>query len=248
MAKLEGKVALITGGARGMGAEHVRRFVAEGAKVFFTDILEEEGKALEAQLGANAKFMKQDVTSEEEWKTVIAEAEKTFGPINILVNNAGIATSGSIEDMSLDAFMNVIKVNQVSVFLGMKYVLPSMKKAGSGSIINISSINGLKATAGSAAYSASKFAVRAMTQSAALEFIQYGIRVNSVHPGLISTPMLAGDTEEAKAAIDRMAEAIPMKRIARPEEVTNLVLFLASEESSYCTGAAFVVDGGILLV
>lgn len=245
MGRLEGKVALITGGARGMGAEHVRRFVAEGAKVLFSDVLVKEGKALEAQLGNKAKFIKQDVTSEEEWKMAVSEAENTFGPVNILVNNAGIVINDLIENMSLDTYMKVINVNQVSIFLGMKYVLPSMKKAGSGSIVNISSIAGIKASPATAAYSSSKFAVRALTQTAALEFAPYGIRVNSIHPGLIDTDMIKGD--DVKDAVNKIAQSLPLRRVARPEEVTNLLLFLASDESSYCTGSEFVVDGGALI-
>lgn len=241
MGRLDGKVAVITGGARGMGAEHVRVFVAEGAKVLFTDILVKEGEALAADLGGNVRFVRQDVTSEEDWKTVVAEVEKTFGPVNILVNNAGVVLYNSIEAMSLQDYMRVININQVSVFLGMKYILPSMKLAGCGSIINISSIAGLKGTNYGTAYSSSKFAVRGLTQSAALEFAPYCIRVNSVYPGAIETPMLV--QEDTKAKVEAFAQTIPCKRIAKPIEVSKAVLFLASDESSYCIGTDLVVDG-----
>lgn len=244
MGKLDGKVALITGGARGMGAQHVRRFVAEGAKVVFTDILVDEGEELASQVGDNAKFAKHDVTSEEDWKRVVAETEKTFGHVNILVNNAGIVMNKPIEATSLEEFVRVVNVNQVSVFLGMKYVLSSMKAAGNGSIINVSSLNGLKGTGNTAAYSSSKFGVRGLTHAAALEFADYGIRVNSIHPGAIETPMLV--TEETKAAVEMFAKTIPLKRIAKADEVSSVVVFLASDESSYCTGSEFSVDGGAL--
>ncbi|WP_418792113.1 glucose 1-dehydrogenase [Phosphitispora sp. TUW77] len=244
MGKLDGKVAIITGGARGMGASHVRTFVAEGAKVFFIDILDKEGEALAAELGDNVKFAKLNVAIEEDWKTIVAEAEKAFGYINILVNNVGILLYSPIEAMSLEEYQNVINYNQLSVFLGMKYVLPSMKLAGNGSIINISSINGIKGTGNTAGYSSSKFAVRGLTQVAALEFAPYGIRVNSVHPGAIATPMIL--QEGAKEAIKQFAQLIPLKRVGKPEEVSTLVLFLASDDSGFCTGAEFIIDGGSL--
>ncbi|MBO0992838.1 SDR family NAD(P)-dependent oxidoreductase [Bacillus sp. SD088] len=242
MGKLVGKVAIITGGARGMGASHVRQFVKEGAKVVFTDILVEEGEALAKELGDNAKFIRQDVTKAKDWDQVVAETEEAFGPINILVNNAGIAFHKLIEQMTEEEYRKVMDINQVSVFLGMKAVLSSMRKTENGSIVNISSINGLKGSVAAVAYSASKFAVRGMNKSAALEFAPYGIRVNSVHPGAIATPMIV--QEDNKEMVEEFAQTIPLKRIAKPEEVTNMVLFLASDDSSYCTGSEFVVDGG----
>ncbi|GIN72718.1 3-alpha-(or 20-beta)-hydroxysteroid dehydrogenase [Bacillus sp. J14TS2] len=242
MGKLVGKVAIITGGARGMGASHVRQFVKEGAKVVFTDILVEEGEALAKELGDNAKFIRQDVTRAKDWDQVVAETEEAFGPINILVNNAGIAFHKLIEQMTEEEYRKVMDINQVSVFLGMKAVLSSMRKTENGSIVNISSINGLKGSVAAVAYSASKFAVRGMNKAAALEFAPYGIRVNSVHPGAIATPMIV--QEDNKEMVEEFAQTIPLKRIAKPEEVTNMVLFLASDDSSYCTGSEFVVDGG----
>ncbi|WP_027108197.1 glucose 1-dehydrogenase [Lacticigenium naphthae] len=241
MNRLSGKVAIITGAARGMGATHARRFIDEGAKVVLTDILEKEGNALAETLGENAHFISHDVTKSEEWKNVIEETEKHFGPVSILVNNAGISMNKSLFDLSEDDYMNIVKINQLSVFLGIKYVVPSMEKAKIGSIINISSINGL--VGGAFGYTDTKFAVRGLTKAAALNLTQLGIRANSVHPGVIETPMISqGDS---KAAIEEFAKFIPMRRIAKPEEVTNLVLFLASDESSYSTGSEFIVDGGI---
>jgi 3alpha(or 20beta)-hydroxysteroid dehydrogenase len=244
MARLAGKVAIITGAAQGMGAAHARRFVAEGAKVVLTDILEEKGSQLAAELGENALFVKHDVTSQEDWARVIAATEEKFGPANVLVNNAGISVAKSILQMSLEEYLRIVNINQVSVFLGMKTVIPSMQKAGGGSIVNISSINGI--VGGAIGYTDTKFAVRGMTKAAMVECSYYGIRVNSVHPGVIATPMI--EQEDAKAAIQEFAKSIPLKRIAQPEEVTNLVLFLASDESSYTTGAEFVVDGGITAI
>lgn len=241
MGKLENKVAIVTGGARGMGAAHVRRFVQEGAKVIFTDINEEGGLSLEKELEGKAKFVKQDVTKAEDWKRVVDEAEKTFGPVNILVNNAGISISKSIFEITEEEYRRLIDINQVSVFLGIKAVLPSMQKTGNGSIINISSINGL--VGGAVGYTDSKFAVRGLTKAVALQLAALGIRVNSVHPGVIETPMVTeGDAVEV---IKEFAKHIPLQRMAQPEEVTNLVLYLASDESSYSTGSEFVVDGGL---
>ena len=241
MTRLANKVAIITGGARGMGESHARKFISEGAKVIITDLNEELGSALANELGENALFIKQDVSSEADWANVIEKAEGTFGSVNILVNNAGISVNSSIEAMSLEQYMKIVNINQVSVFLGMKAVIGSMRKAGSGSIVNISSINGL--IAGAIGYTDTKFAVRGMTKAAAMEFSHSNVRVNSVHPGVIETPMIKqGDSE---AQIREYAKYIPLKRVAQPEEVTNLVLFLASDEASYCTAGEYVVDGGI---
>jgi 3alpha(or 20beta)-hydroxysteroid dehydrogenase len=241
MGRLDGKVAIVTGGARGMGASHVKRFVKEGAKVVFTDINAEGGKALEAELGENVKFVQQDVTKADDWKRVIEEAENTFGPVNILVNNAGISMSKSLMEITEEEYRRIIDINQVSVFLGTKAVVPSMQKAGGGSIINISSINGI--VGGAIGYTDSKFAVRGFTKAAALQLAHLGIRVNSVHPGVIETPMVTqGDAVEV---IKEFAKQIPVGRMAQPEEVSNLVLYLASDESSYSTGSEFVIDGGL---
>lgn len=241
MERLLNKVAIITGAAAGMGASHARKFVEEGAKVVLTDLNEEAGSALAKELGENAMFIKQDVSSEADWETVVAETENAFGPVNILVNNAGISMNNAIENTTLNQYMKIININQVSVFLGMKAVVASMKKTENGSIVNISSMNGL--VAGAIGYTDTKFAVRGMTKAAAMDFARYGIRVNSVHPGVIETPMVTqGDAVEV---IKEFAKHIPLKRVAKSEEVTSLVLFLASEESSYSTGSEFVVDGGL---
>jgi 3alpha(or 20beta)-hydroxysteroid dehydrogenase len=238
--RLEGKVAVITGGARGMGASHVRRFVKEGARVVFTDILDIDGETLASELGGNAKFIKHDVTSASDWEYVIQKTEESFGSIDILVNNAGISVpEENLEDVEETIFRKVIDVNQISVFLGMKAVVPSMKKAGGGSIVNISSLAGIVGGYKLLAYTSSKFAVRGLTKAAALELGDYGIRVNSVHPGFIKTPMTDG------LISDEIQNRIPLRKAGEPEEVTNVVLFLASDESSYSTGAEYIIDGGI---
>lgn len=241
MTRLAGKVAIITGAAQGMGAAHAKLFVEQGAKVVLTDLNEEKGAALAAELGEAALFIKQDVTSEAGWAQVVEQAEAAFGPVNVLVNNAGISLNKFMLELTLDDYMKIVNINQVSVFLGMKAVASSMVKAGGGSIVNISSINGL--VGGAVGYTDTKFAVRGMTKAAALNLAHMGIRVNSVHPGVIATPMIMQD--DAREAIEQFAKSIPLKRVSQPEEVSQVVLFLASDESSYATGSEFVVDGGI---
>ncbi len=241
MARLEGKVAIITGSAQGMGAAHAKKFIEEGAKVVLTDLNEEKGNALAAELGENAIFVKQNVANEEDWKNVVAKAEEAFGPVNVLVNNAGITMAKSITDTSVEDYRKIVEINQVSVFLGIKSVVSSMEKAGQGTIVNISSLNGL--VGGAVGYTDTKFAVRGITKAAALELAPKNIRVNSVHPGVIATPMVV--QEDTKAAVEAFSKMIPMGRVAEPEEVSNLVLYLASEESSYSTGSEFIVDGGM---
>lgn len=245
MKRLQDKVIIVTGGSRGMGESHVRKLVDAGAQVVFTDILVEEGEALAKELGEQVKFVKQDVTSEADWENVIQETEKAFGPVNVLVNNAGMSINKPIVEMTEKEYSKVIQINQTSVFLGMKAVYPSMKKVKNGSIINISSLGGLVARENLIAYSASKFAVRGMTKVAAVEFGKDGIRVNSVHPGIIETPMVSQDPG-AKAVVESAIPFIPLKRSAQPEEVSDLIVFLSSDESAYSTGAEFVIDGGLL--
>lgn len=241
MARLQDKVIIITGAAQGMGATHARLCIEAGAKVVLTDINTEKGQALAAELGNQALFIQHNVTSEDDWAQVIAATEAHFGTVNVLVNNAGITQSKSILETSLDDYRRILEINQVSVFLGMKAVIPSMQASKQGSIINISSINGL--VGGAIGYTDSKFAVRGMTKAAALECAPFGIRVNSVHPGVIATPMIMqGDT---KAAVEAFAKSIPLRRVAQPEEVSRLVLYLASDDSSYSTGSEFIVDGGL---
>lgn len=241
MARLEGKVAIITGAAQGMGASHARLFISEGAKVVLTDLNEEKGEALASELGENALFIKQNVTSEADWATVVSTTAEHFGSIDVLVNNAGITVSKSLLDTTIEDYRRIVEINQVSVFLGMKAVVPTMQKAGKGSIVNISSINSL--VGGAVGYTDTKFAVRGLTKAAALEFAKNNIRVNSVHPGVIETPMIMqGDT---KAQVEAFVKFIPLQRMAKSEEVSSLVLYLASDESSYSTGSEFVIDGGL---
>lgn len=243
MSRLEHKTAIITGGASGMGAVHARVFVENGAKVVITDINEEAGRKTAENLGKNALFVQQDVTKEEDWERVIAETEKAFGPVDILVNNAGIVIAKPIEHTSLAEYQKVIDINQTGTFLGIKMVLPSMKKTKNGSIINISSIEGLQGADYTSAYIASKFAVRGLTKSAAIEYAPYGIRVNSVHPGVIDTPMI--HQPDVVEAVKEVIETIPLKRPAQPEEVSRMLVFLASDDASYSTGSEFVIDGGL---
>lgn len=245
MGRVTGKVALITGGADGMGASHVQKLLKEGAKVAFTDYNKEAGQALVSELAQTfgdekVLFIQQDVSDVASWPAVIAEVEDAFGPINVLVNNAGTNHSDSIEDFPVEAYERVIAVNQTAVFLAMKAVIPSMKKAGQGSIINISSIGGIRGRLQSIAYSASKFAVTGMTKVAALELGQYNIRANSIHPSLVNTNMFHEEPGSATVATDR-----PLGRVLTKDEVSNLVLFLASDESSYMTGSENVIDGGL---
>lgn len=241
MARLQDKVIIITGAAQGMGETHAKFCLKEGAKVVLTDINADKGQALAEQMGENALFIQHDVTDEQQWAQVIELAEAKFGPVNVLVNNAGITMSKSILDLSLADYRRILEINQVSVFLGMKAVIPSMKANQQGSIINISSINGL--VGGAVGYTDSKFAVRGMTKAAALECAPHGIRVNSIHPGVIATPMIMqGDTKDV---VEAFAKSIPLRRVAQPEEVSSLVVYLASDDSSYSTGSEFVVDGGL---
>lgn len=244
MGRLDGKVAIITGAARGMGAASAKLFVKEGAKVAVTDILVEEGEQLLKELGNNAIFIPHDVSKVADWKNVVSQTEAAFGPINILVNNAGIAETNMFETSTIESYMRVFEINQLSIFIGTQAVLPSMKKTKNGSIVNISSISGIVGQIGGAAYNGTKFAVRGMTKSAAIEFGPLGIRVNSVHPGLVRTPMT--EIPEHQEILEEMAKAIPLGRIGEAIELANLNLFLASDESSYCTGAEFVADGGFV--
>ena len=245
MARLTGKTAIITGASQGMGAAHARTFVAEGAQVILTDLNERAGQALADALGPLALFIRHDVARSADWAAVVQQGEQRFGSINVLVNNAGILgpLSGTTQ-LTESEFLHVCAINQTAVFLGMQAVLPGMVKAGGGSIVNISSIAGLVANYGvpNLAYVASKFAVRGMSKQVAVEYGDKNIRVNSVHPGYIKTPMMAAATDEGGG--DAMAQ-IPLRRLAEPEEVSNLVMFLASDESSYITGTEHVIDGGM---
>jgi 3alpha(or 20beta)-hydroxysteroid dehydrogenase len=247
MSRLAGKIAIVTGAAQGMGEAHARRFVAEGAKVVLTDINAERGEKIAAELGENAHFIEHDVTSSADWRRVVEETEATFGPVTVLVNNAGVlGPIANVVDIDEDAYLQVCAINQHSQFYGMRSVIPTMQKAGGGSIINVSSIAGLVSIVGapSLAYVGSKFASRGMTKQVAVDYGKDGIRVNSVHPGYIKTPMMAAATDEDGGGI---AAAVPLARMAEPDEVSQVVLFLASDDSSYLTGTEQVVDGGLTI-
>ena len=242
-ARLAGKVALITGGARGMGAAEARLFVEHGAKVTIADVLDAEGEVLAKELGPAARYIHLDVTDEDAWAAGVNDAVRAFGALDVLVNNAGIASLAPIVDMPTKEYLRIIGVNQLGVFLGMRTAIPVMTTAGRASIVNISSIEGIGGSPGAIAYSASKFAVRGMTKVAAIELAPLGIRVNSIHPGGVHTPMMTDIGGAELAAL--VAPSIPMRRLATPEEIAPLALFLASDDSSYCTGSEFVADGGV---
>ena len=243
MEKLLGKSALISGGARGIGGAAARLLVQAGAKVVIGDVLEDVGRKHAADLGPAASFVHLDVTSEASWQKAVAHAIAHGGGLNVLVNNAGIFRRGGIADTTPEQYMQMVNVNQLGVFLGMRAALPALRGKG-GAIVNISSTSGMVGSSNSCAYSATKFAVRGMTKSAALEFGPLGIRVNSVHPGNVDTDMSrAGLTPEI---VQSMATRIPLRRQGQPGEVAELILWLASDASSFCTGSEFVVDGGLI--
>lgn len=239
--RLTGKIALITGGARGQGQKEAERFAAQGATVLITDVLDDEGSAVAAALGDSVSFRHHDVTSESDWADVVAAVVEEHGRIDVLVNNAGVFSTVRTLDTSLDLWNRTVSINQTGVFLGIREAGRAMCEHGAGSIINISSVAGLNGSGGAYAYTATKWAVRGMTKAAARDFASHGVRVNSVHPGLIETSML----DELGAARDRATAMVPMGRTGSVDEVADLVLFLASDESSYCTGHEFVIDGGI---
>jgi len=242
--RLDGRVALVTGGARGMGAAAVRRLHADGASVVAADVLDDDGKALADSLGDRARFVHLDVTSEDEWQAVVEQTVRELGGLDVLVNNAGILRFNEIINTPLEEFRQVLEVNLVGVFLGMKAAIPVMKANGGGSIVNISSTEGLAGTVFCGAYTASKFGVRGITKVAAIEYGADKIRVNSVHPGGIDTPMTrAVMDEEGRKYVGKKVAGL--KRMGEADEVAAVVAFLASDDASYCTGAEFVVDGGV---
>ena len=242
--RLAGRTALITGGARGQGAAEAQLFANEGASVVITDVLDAEG-AETAAASDRIRYMRHDVRNESEWIAVVQDVLEDHGKIDVLINNAGIFRSRSIAEMSEEEYRLVIDINQVGVFLGLKHVGPAMCAAGSGSITNISSVAGLRGGAGMAAYAASKFAVRGMTKVAMNEFAPSGVRVNSIHPGLIETPMLQQLPAIEQGHGDALVRRIPYGRTAEASEVANLCLFLASDESEYMNGVEFIIDGGL---
>lgn len=240
MGRLDNKVILITGAARGQGATEARQAASEGAHVIVTDVLEELGADVAAEIGG--AYRRLDVTSSGEWKSAVAQIVQDHGRVDGLVNNAGVYRHDTILDDNEDNFRLITEVNQYGVFNGMAAVASVMRDQGSGSIVNISSISGMRGH-GSIAYVASKWAVRGMTKSAAAQLARYNVRVNSVHPGAIETDMLFDLGAEN---VDRLVNAIPMRRTAQPEEVGNVVMFLLSDELSYVSGAEIVVDGALL--
>ncbi|GAA1496104.1 glucose 1-dehydrogenase [Paeniglutamicibacter kerguelensis] len=236
MDRLAGKIALISGGSRGIGAAIAERFLSEGAKVVIGDVLDEDGRQLAARLGDGVRYVHLDVTKPADWERAVKETVDVFGGLGILVNNAGIVNFGRIDDYSHEQWARIINVNLTGVFNGIKAAATSLADAGAASIINISSIAGLRGYEQLSGYTASKFGVRGLTKSAALDLGGSGIRVNSVHPGVIETPMTAGMVFET--------DRVPLRRIGQPMEIADLVLYLAGDESAFVTGAEFVIDGG----
>ncbi len=239
MSRLKDKVCLITGAAKGQGAAEARLFAAQGARVWLTDVLDEEGAALAAQVDGIYRHL--DVCDQVAWDSLVDEMVSAEGRIDVLINNAGIFRSNRLVDTPLEEFELVMQVNCTGVFLGMRSVGRAMQKAEAGSIVNISSLAGMASAPGAFAYGASKWAVRGMTKTAAIELARFGIRVNSIHPGAIDTEMLT----QIPNGPERLIRGTPMRRAASADEVAKMALFLASEESSYSTGSEFLIDGGI---
>jgi 3alpha(or 20beta)-hydroxysteroid dehydrogenase len=244
MGCLDGKVAIITGAARGQGAAAARRFVDEGAQVVIADVNDEAGKELAQELGAAAVYRHLDVSAEEEWDAVVGEAVQTLGGLHVLVNNAGVLHFSALTDTTLADYERVVRINQFGCFLGMRAAARVM--GAGGSIVNVSSVEGIAGMPMVVAYTASKFAIRGMTKVAALELGPRGIRVNSVHPGMIDTKMVQDAIGGHEVDVTPVTRKLALRRVGRPEEVAELVVFLASDRSSYSTGSEFVADGGSL--
>jgi 3alpha(or 20beta)-hydroxysteroid dehydrogenase len=248
MGRLADKVAIVTGGAQGQGAAIVRAFVAEGAKVAIADVNEADGKALADELAGQhgddvVTFTRHDVSDPESWTRLVEQTNERFGPVNVLVNNAGILRFGEVDAMPIEEAQLVWSVNQAGCFLGMAAVVPTMKQGGGGSIVNASSVEGLGGMGSVVAYCGSKWAIRGMTKAAAHELAPRNIRVNSVHPGMINTPMT--QAHGGDAAMEYGASKVPMRRVGVPEDLAGAYVFLASDESGYVTGAELAVDGGV---
>ncbi|WP_028802763.1 SDR family NAD(P)-dependent oxidoreductase [Streptomyces sp. 142MFCol3.1] len=252
MGKLDGRVVIVTGAARGQGEQEARLFVAEGARVVLADVLDDQGETLAKEIGA--RYVHLDVSSEDDWRAATAAAKGAYGRVDGLVNNAGILRFNELVDTPLDEFQQIVQVNQVGVFLGIKTVAPEIAAAGGGTIVNTASYTGLTGMAWVGAYAATKHAIVGLTRVAALELAAKGIRVNAVCPGAVDTAMSNpaqldpdADPEETSAALDELyRRLVPLGRVGRPEEVARLALFLTGEDSSYITGQPFVIDGGWL--
>jgi 3alpha(or 20beta)-hydroxysteroid dehydrogenase len=245
MGQLDGKVIIITGAARGQGAEAARLFVAEGARVALADVLDAEGETVAGALGEAAFYRRHDVSDEASWTAFVEATRARFGRIDGLLNNAGILRIAPLATIALDDYLRVIQVNQIGCLLGMKSVIPAMRAAGGGSIVNISSTAGLQGTAGIISYVASKFAIRGMTKTAAIELGPLGIRVNAICPGAIDTHMGRGD-DFGQTDAPSFFSRLPLARIGQPIEVARLSAFLLSDAASYCTGSEVLIDGGML--
>jgi 3alpha(or 20beta)-hydroxysteroid dehydrogenase len=245
--RLDGKVVLVTGASRGQGAAEAARFVEEGAHVVLTDVLDEAGRGTATALGEHASYVHLDVASEQDWARVVDDTVTRLGGVDVLVNNAAVVRMSPLAQMSLADFRMVTDINQIGVFLGMRAVIPAMVDRGGGSIVNISSVDGLVGSPGLGAYAATKHAVIGLTKTAALELGPLGIRVNAVCPGGVVTPMLDEIVEQAGADVGAaLAPKLPLRRLAEPADIADAVLFLASQDSRYCTGSVLLADGGML--